>query len=279
MWKQKIALGVSSSFGLDFNEQIKLFAEIGFDGIFFEWQIGSPIDSWINCARQHGLYVQSIHAPFRNAHVFWGNDEQLAQMAIDEQKQCIDVCSKNNVEIMVVHAFKGFKDHSPNTEGLNRFAQVIDYAKKNNVKIAFENTEGEEYLQALMHRFENDTHVGFCWDSGHEMCYNHSKDMLALYGDRLLATHINDNLGIKDFNGEITYLDDLHLLPYDGIADWDHNVNRLKKHGCPEFLTLELTICSKKGRYDNDIYAKMDIKDYLSECYKRACKIASRIAY
>ena len=83
-------------------------------------------------------------------------------------------------------------------------------AKERGVKVAFENTEGEEYLEALMDNFKDDDTVGFCWDTGHEMCYNHSQDMLAKYGDRLIATHINDNLGISDYDGKITWLDDLH---------------------------------------------------------------------
>lgn len=49
--------------------------------------------------------------------------------------------------------------------------------------------------------------VGFCLDAGHEMCYNHSADMLSLYGDRLIATHINDNLGIRDYGGKTTWID------------------------------------------------------------------------
>ena len=109
------------------------------------------------------------------------------------------------------------------------------------------------------------------------MCYNRSRDLLAIFGDRLIATHINDNLGIKDFNGEITYLDDLHLLPFDGIADWDYNAKRLLISNCPEILTFELTRNSKRDRFDNDIYKKMDITDYICECYKRACKVAAKL--
>ena len=45
--------------------------------------------------------------------------------------------------------------------------------------------------------------------------------MLALYGEKLICTHLNDNLGIKDFEGKTTWHDDLHLLPFDGIADWN----------------------------------------------------------
>ena len=105
------------------------------------------------------------------------------------------------------------------------------------MKIAFENTEGEEYLTALMNAFKNDPSVGFCWDTGHEMCYNHSKDMLSLYGDKLICTHLNDNLGIRNYEGKITYLDDLHLLPFDGIADWDNLAARLKAHNYHDTLT------------------------------------------
>lgn len=44
--------------------------------------------------------------------------------------------------------------------------------------------------------------------------------MPALYGDRLLCTHLNDNLGIKDYTGQITWRDALHLLSFDSIGNW-----------------------------------------------------------
>lgn len=105
-----------------------------------------------------------------------------------------------------------------------------------------------------MERYENNPVVGFCWDSGHEMCYNHSQDLLAKYGDRLVMTHLNDNLGISRFDGKTFWTDDLHLLPYDRIADWDDNIERLKKSRHMEILNFELNIKSKSNRYENDIY-------------------------
>ena len=140
--------------------------------------------------------------------------------------------------------------------------------------IAFENTEGEEFLSALMDYFKGNDTVGFCWDSGHEMCYNHSNDLLKKYGDRLIMTHINDNLGISRFDGETFWTDDLHLLPFDGIADWDYNVKRLKKCPAQEFLNFELTKYSKPGRHENDGYSKMSLEEYYTEAYKRACRLA-----
>ena len=116
--------------------------------------------------------------------------------------------------------------------------------------------------------------MGYCWDSGHEMCYNHSDDLLGKFGDCLIMTHINDNLGISRFDGKTFCTDDLHLLPYDGIADWEYNINRLKKSQKQDILNFELNITSKPDRHENDAYAEMSLTQFFTEAYKRACKIA-----
>lgn len=146
------------------------------------------------------------------------------------------------------------------------------------IKIAFENTEGEEHLFALMDAFKNNDTVGFCWDSGHEMCYNHSQDLLGRFGEKLIMTHLNDNLGISRFDGVTYWTDDLHLLPFDGIADWDYNISRMKKSKRQEILNFELNIVSKPNRHENDVYGKMTYEEYFAECYKRACRIAYKYA-
>lgn len=119
--------------------------------------------------------------------------------------------------------------------------------------------------------------VGFCWDTGHEMCYNHSQNLLDYYGDRLLCTHLNDNLGIRDYNGNITWIDDLHLLPFDGIADWENIVYQLNKWNFNEILTFELNTNSKPDRHENDQYTQMPFELYLTEAYKRSCRVATML--
>ena len=130
----------------------------------------------------------------------------------------------------------------------------------------------------LMEHFKGNDVVGFCWDSGHELCYNHSQDLLAKLGDRLLITHLNDNLGISRFDGKVFWTDDLHLLPFDGIADWDDNIRRLAKAQPLDILNFELGIYSKPGRHENDIYTQMSLEQYFTEAYKRACRIAYKYA-
>ena len=117
--------------------------------------------------------------------------------------------------------------------------------------------------------------AGFCWDTGHEMCYNYSMDMPGRYPGKLLATHINDNLGIRDFGGAITWHDDLHLLPFDGAGDWDGIARRLADFDGP--LTFELTTHSKPDRHESDKYGRLSPEEYLAEAYARACRLAAMV--
>lgn len=274
MHKCKLGLGLSDSFGVSEAEQIKLIKKAGFDAFFCVWN-PATINDVATSAKEHNLIFQSIHAPFENAANLWGTDVEKGDAAVNQLISCLTDCSKYNVPITVIHAFIGFKEHEPNQIGLERFAKVIECAEKLNVKIAFENTEGEEYLFALMREFKNNHSVGFCWDSGHEICYNRSQDLINRFGDKLIATHLNDNLGISDKNGEIFWTDDLHLLPFDGIADWNYNMQRLAKCGYNEILTFELTRKSKPNRHENDRYMNTPIEEYLCKAYERACKVAA----
>lgn len=217
------------------------------------------------------MIYQSVHAPFGRMKEMWETGEEATAELID----CLHACAENGVPIMVAHVFCGMEDHTPNEKGLENFGKVVKSAERPGVKVAFENTEGEEYLAAVMERFKTSPAVGFCWDTGHEMCYNHSKDMLSLYGDKLITTHINDNLGICDPCGSITWFDDLHLLPFDGIADWQGIAGRLNKCGYNGILTFELNRYSKPNRHENDFYRDMPIEKYLTLAFMRACRVVA----
>lgn len=276
MWKRKLCL--AAHYGcLDVCKQIEIFKTVGFDGFFtgYDERLGEFRETADRC----GMYYQSVHAPFDKMNVIWREgDEGIA--ARDELIRCVDDSANVGVPIVVVHTYIGMgarKIDLPNEIGLSNFSHVVERAVKRNVKIAFENTEGEEFLEALMKHFENVSNVGFCWDTGHEMCYNFSNDMMALYGERLIATHLNDNLGIRDFDGNITFHDDLHLLPFDGIADWQSVAHRMNKYGYDGELTFELNLNSKPNRLDNEKYKKMPFEEYVTEAYARACRVCAMI--
>ncbi len=282
MYNQKLCLSLNSTFGgLSSVEQIKLFKKVGFEAFTGHWNAGCEDDvrSCVKVAKEENMIFHSFHAPWGYAADMWDeNEKEDARKGVEEAKEFVDMCSNLEIPMIISHVYVGFdKEHKPTQFGLENYGKIIDYAEGKGIKLAFENTEGEVYLDAILNAFKDRKHVGFCWDSGHEMCYNFSKDLLALYGDRLFATHINDNLGVKDFSGKITWHDDLHLLPFDGIADWDYNAERLKRSASLDILTFELNNDSKPNRRENDKYFNMPIEEYITECYIRACRFARMV--
>ena len=273
MWKQKLCLGTVGGAPLGALEQIRLFKEAGFDGFFMVWERGVDLGEIRKFADENAMFFQSVHAPFGRVDRLWEQTEET-QDVLEEQLACVRESAAAGVPIVVCHAIIGFDKHTPSQTGVDNFRTVVEEARRLGVKLAFENTEGDEYLAMLLDAFKAYPNVGFCWDTGHEMCYN-AKDMLALYGDRLIATHINDNLGIKDFDGKITWMDDLHLLPFDGIADWSDIAARLNCWGYDGVLTFELKIRNLPGRHENTVYQTMTFQTYLAEAYKRACRVAT----
>lgn len=277
MWKQKVGISVGNGYAIPSEDVIKLVAQIGFEVISLARSNGADIGALVNTAKSCGLSVQSLHAPILNAAAMWDPDDAVGLPARQELLSVVDDCKQFGIPIMVAHVWIGFRyDFDATQLHFDNYDAVVAYAKECGIKVAFENTEGQEYLFALMERYKDEDTVGFCWDSGHEMCYNRSHEMLKDFGHKLLVTHLNDNLGIRSFEGNMTSRDDLHLLPYDGIADWDRNIALLREAKHLDALNFEVGINSKRDRHENDFYAQMPLENYFTEAYKRACKIAYR---
>ena len=278
MWKQKLGISVYNNYKIPTTEVVKLVKQIGFDAISPEWDNDEKLNAIVTVAKELNVEIQSLHAPYGGAASMWKKCQDVSIKALNELLISLEACKKYNIPIMVVHTWIGFDNiPAPTKEGLDNYSKLVSKATEYGVKIAFENTEGLDHLEALMEHFKDNDTVGFCWDSGHEMCYNHSKDLLSKFGNKLIMTHLNDNLGISRYDGTIYWTDDLHILPFDGVADWDYNVERLKKSNRLEILNFELNIRPKPNRYENAPYEKMTLEEYYTEAYKRACKIAYRL--
>ena len=279
---KNVLLGINNLAGYDlpFDEHMKIIRNAGFDAVFTNWKPSCPVDDWAHSIRNAGLIYQSIHAPFGRIQgigkisALWEDPGEAGEAYTDLLIRCVADAARVRVPLVIIHPYIGFENHSPSELGLSRYARLIDAAEKLGVKLGFENVEGEEYLAAIMERFGDREVVGFCWDTGHEMCYNFSQDMMAKYGKKLFGTHFNDNLGMADPN-TVTFMDDLHLLPFDGIADWKGIMDRIKRDGYEGILTFELTIDNKPDKHTHDEYAKWTPAKFYSEAYARAQKILS----
>ena len=268
MANQKLGLATMGC-GLSDIEQIRIMKNVGFEAFFTGWN-PEMTEAIANEAAKLGLIQQSIHSPFSGNYrvrYLWEGGEQ-GEFVREVLIECVKDCARFDIPVMVIHPFIGFHDHTPTEVGLDNYARVIEVANKLGVKLGFENVEGEEYLAALMERFWNEPSLGFCLDTGHEMCYNRHKDMLALYGEKLCHTHFNDNLGVR--GEEITFYDDLHLMPTDGIADWHNIMERIRKTGYDGILMSELSYADKPGK--NGIehkYTEMSVEEFMATAYEK----------
>ena len=270
---RKLILGHGSGSGLPAAEEFALLKKIGWDGVFTGWNENNGNQELAESIRNLGLIYQSIHAPFDKMDKVWEDDE-AGEAVIDRLIRCAKDTAAVNVDIMVVHTIIGMDKCTPTEVGLRRFGRLFDAAKQYGVKIALENTEGEEYLEALLNRY-NDAHVGFCIDTGHEMCYNYSRDIISKYGKRMFSTHLNDNMGIT--GDHLTWRDDSHMLPFDGIADWKGIADRMNAVGYKDVLTFELTRFNRPDRHTSDAYEKMSFEEYATLALERARRFAELI--
>lgn len=271
---RKICVNLIYEFNQDFNYLLNVIKDVGFDGISINWERNQDFIPLVNKTRELGLYIEYIHGPFYRVNELWEKDSVIFSDVIEEMKECILFAHKINVNKIVAHAFIGFDKHEPNDIGVNRFIEIIEFAKKYNITICLENVEGEEYLELLTQKtFPLYDNVAFCLDTGHELCYNRGKDQLALYGHKLAVTHINDNLGVR--GEKIHFLDDLHYIPGDGVIDLDNLIERLIKCDYQGNVSFELKI--KHDGKINENYYNIGAKEYYTRVFKIGEKIKTEL--
>ena len=255
-------------------EQLPVLKKTGWDGVFFTWT-GQEADRILaHKIQTEGLVLQSVHAPYDRADQLWeSNNEGKAEAA--RQISCIRDTASWGCGLVVMHAVVGMERTAPTERereyGFENFRAIFDAAASAGVTVAMENTEGEQYLDALMQQFRGHPALRFCIDTGHELCYDHSHDLIGRYADVLVCTHLNDNLGMS--GEKITWLDDLHLLPFDGAADWGNIIARLNAAGYRGDITLEVKLEGREGRHEHDAYRAMPFAEYAALALERAERI------
>lgn len=274
-----IGFSLQGQYDRPVSEVIALLKKVGFSAVSPVWTPDLDLKLIAGCTGTQGMTIQSLHAPHKGIDLLWKPDTAAASEAQKNIIRSIDACARFQIPILVMHGWQGLLYTFPDKPlDFRFFDRIVPYAKQQGVSIAFENLEGEEYLAALMARYRNQPHIGFCWDSGHDHCYPHKTDFLKQYGDRLIMTHLNDNLGLRSAAGIPTGNDDLHFLPYDGNIDWDCTLSRLKNAPLQSILNFELKIRSTSTDPKDLIYVTLSLEQFLEKAATQARKIATQYA-
>lgn len=217
-------------------ERMKLIKAAGFSGIIgFMWTdlFDSDYKSFPEYAGNAGLYIENMHGPWNGANELW-TDCLTGQDFMEEIIENIKVCSAFEIPTLVMHLECKYGTEYvelPETFniGIDRWKRIIDVAEQRDINIAVENMARPEYLERIFANIKS-KRLGFCFDSGHWNLLMRDVDLLALYGDKLMALHLNDNDGKED----------LHTLPYAGNIDWDDIKAKLKAADYRGNIALEV---------------------------------------
>lgn len=211
-------------------------------------------DEVMEALKKTNIEVDNFHAPYRGQNTIWAEGEAGEEM-LAKFLHSVDCCVKYNVGLMVAHVSSGRPMPEISEIGLARFDRLMAYAKENGVKIAFECHRYVENVKFIMERYPD---AGFCFDTCHEHAFTPGVKYMPMWGNRLAATHISDNEIVSD--------KDMHMLPFDGIIDFENIAREIAECGRDVTLMLEI-------KPDNhSLYADVSIKDYYAEAAKRIRK-------
>ena len=164
----KTAINLTCYAGVSPADMVPLVKAAGFDGCFFD-ATGKhgDIRDVVPAIRREGLIFQSVHAPYGKMNRMWEPGEE-GDLALAELISCVEDTARFDVPLTVVHAFIGFGEEHPNDLGVERYCKLVRRAEEVGVRVAFENTEGESYLEAVCREAYASPYAGFCIDVGHE---------------------------------------------------------------------------------------------------------------
>lgn len=225
-------------------EALKLVHAAGFSHFDLEATSEEEAEMLADYLKKNNLTVIQSHMPFNR---YKRGDSALFHESVMEYAKYAKIMDS---KILVVHGDEFNYKEQPYTfkaaleYNYRFFYDLVDYAVKNNMRVAFENTFQESHLTAKPHfgsilddLFEivnkyNTESVGICWDSGHAKLQYGDHDMTALEmcGDKVICTHIHDNY----------YNQDLHAFPFMGNIHWKNLMATLEKINYKGDFSFEL---------------------------------------
>ncbi|MBQ9131233.1 MAG: hypothetical protein IJX62_02010 [Clostridia bacterium] len=146
---RKLCINTGAYAGLTTAQALVSIKKAGFDACFTDWSNREQGGLQAQAVKESGLIYQSIHAPFGKVYTLW-EEQEAGEAYLQVQLDCLEDCRRYEVPVMIVHPSIGMDRHTPTELGLERFSRLVKAAEGTGVKLAFENVEGMEYLEALM---------------------------------------------------------------------------------------------------------------------------------
>ncbi len=259
---RKLGINVATLRDGDLNDFLRIVKNAGFEYLF----CGDNRET-VTAAQKAGMILDNIHAPFDGINAMWLPGEDGETM-LNRLKNTVDLCAAHDIPKAVIHLSSGLTPPRINDLGYARFNNLIEHAIQKGVRLAFENQRMLANLAFIMEEYKDVPEVGFCWDTGHELCFTSGREYMPLFGERLICVHLQDNHG--GFN------QDQHLLPFDGKVDWEKAARNIKNSPYDGPLMLETWYrpVDITGYYG---YEEMNSEQYYARAFAAASKLRDMI--
>jgi len=200
-------------------------------------------------AEEAGIEISQVHGPWT-----WPIREVTEEGRIERlesMKKSIRYTALLGCKNWVIHPHMPFdiKDIGTGHEQMAYeknivfFRELLKVAKENDVTICLENMPMREFSLATPDKILkivkeiNDEHFMICLDTGHVASFRELSvgDVVRKLGKYIKTFHIHDTM----------YDNDLHLMPYFGVIDWEDFIKALKEINYKGVFSLE-TLPSRK---------------------------------
>ena len=232
-------------------QTIHAIKNAGFNKVFVQWYDKDweySQEEQVKLCKELGLDIIFAHLGYQNINEIW-KEQKEGEKLVERYKNDIKNCKQNGIPMVIMHLTSGKNPPMYNEIGLKRIKKIIQYAKENDIKVAFENTKIPGYLEYVLENIQ-DENVGICFDAGHYHVHFDDQFNFEFFKNKIFAVHLHDN----------DKSDDLHLLPFDGTINWEDVIHKLKQYGYNGPVTMELCY-----RYE---YLKMSIEEFYQKGFE-----------
>ena len=265
MRKRKLGIIADCIIEKDPVSTLELIKEAGFDCFFTHYTDEKIVAALKAKADQLGLEFEFIHGPYHGCNVMWEEGDAYRPF-LDDILRTIRICAKYKIPTIIVHVSSGWTPPPVTEFGLQRFDELVGVAKQFGITVAFENLRRLDNLSIVLERYKTYDNVAFCYDVGHEHCYTKTVHFLDYFADRVLCTHIHDNLG---FEGNPHGNDDMHVLPFDGDIDFASVMQGLNDAKYSGSLMLEAFNGSPYKEDGFSLYEHLSPREFVALAYAR----------
>jgi len=177
-----------------------------------------------------GMRVRDVHGthgkdPRGPQGLCWSTDEGDRRAGVQLIRNRIDLTEALGGSVLTLHV-----SSAPTAAKMTAIRRTMQeaarYARQRGVRIALENMHYPSYLnheviRTLLTEFDSEI-IGVCFDTGHGNCLPNGLDFAREFNDRIIAVHLNDNLGAVNNNAtdEDASAGDRHMLLYSGTVNW-----------------------------------------------------------